>query len=64
MVFLLRVASALVFASGLGALRVSVHLQSYALLAFGLLAATAGLAWLVLGGGMRLRPGLKSPTVP
>ena len=48
--FLQRVASGLVFLSGLAVLRLSVLWESWPALAIGLAVASVGLAWLVLGG--------------
>lgn len=46
-----RIASGLVFLTGLALLRLSVLWESWPALAVGLGVASAGLAWLVLGGG-------------
>jgi hypothetical protein len=48
--FLQRVASGLVFLTGLALLRLSVLWESWPALAIGLAVASVGLAWLVLGG--------------
>ena len=48
--FLQRLASGLVFLTGLALLRLSVLWESWPALAIGLAVATVGLAWLVLGG--------------
>ena len=48
--YLQRVASGLVFLSGLALLRLSVLWESWPALAIGLAVASVGLAWLVLGG--------------
>ena len=45
-----RIASGLVFLTGLVLLRLSVSWESWAALAVGLAVASVGLAWLVLGG--------------
>lgn len=50
MFFLTRVASALVFLTGLALLRLAVVLESWPALVAGLGIATAGLVWFVLGG--------------
>jgi hypothetical protein len=56
MTFLVRTASGLVFLSGLGALRWSVAVESYVLLAAGVAIAATGLMWLLFGGGSPSRP--------
>ena len=48
--FLQRIASGLVFLTGLALLRLSVAWESWPALAVGLAVASVGLAWLVLGG--------------
>ncbi|MEK6976282.1 MAG: hypothetical protein AABY18_08075 [Candidatus Thermoplasmatota archaeon] len=45
-----RIASGLVFLTGLALLRLSVAWESWPALAIGLAIASVGLAWLVLGG--------------
>ena len=45
-----RIASGLVFLTGLALLRISVLWESWPALAVGLAVASVGLAWLVLGG--------------
>ena len=45
-----RIASGLVFLTGLALLRLSVMWESWPTLAVGLAVASVGLAWLVLGG--------------
>lgn len=45
-----RIASGLVFLTGLALLRLSVMWESWATLAVGLAVASVGLAWLILGG--------------
>ncbi len=45
-----RIASGLVFLTGLALLRLSVAWESWPALAVGLAVASVGLAWLVLGG--------------
>lgn len=45
-----RVASGLVFLTGLAVLRLSVMWESWPALATGLAVASVGLAWLILGG--------------
>ena len=45
-----RIASGLVFLTGLALLRLSVSMESWPALAVGLAVASVGLAWLVLGG--------------
>lgn len=45
-----RVASGLVFLTGLALLRLSVLWESWPTLAVGLAVASVGLAWLILGG--------------
>lgn len=48
--FLQRLASALVFLTGLALLRLSVVWESWPALAVGLAVASVGLGWLILGG--------------
>ena len=52
--FVQRLASGLVFATGAGALKLAVVGESLALLALGLGAAAAGLVW--FASGLSLRP--------
>jgi hypothetical protein len=54
--FLSRLASGLVFASGAGTLKLAVVDESLLLLAIGLAAAASGLVWFAVGLGPKFAP--------